>query len=151
LFSAEFKEIRSRVLITEPIRQMEYWVVRVAPGGKTGFFKRGISHGTAENHWFSTDTLEDQLVEVAAPGEDRLSPPSAGAVYFNPPDAASRGPDKLAYVHERGQRQARPLCSDCYGYPVSVISNGMLFLNAGTRASFALISTGGDIIHQASF
>lgn len=151
LFSPEFKELHSRILIKESEwRWRDYWVVHVDSGGHTGFFKRWNQWSPPEDHWFSTDTLDDELAEPAPPVEDWDSVSTASSVYFYPlPNDPERS--KLAYVRERGQRKAHPLCSECDGLPKAILPDGMIYLATGPKASFMLVSPQGEIIHRASY
>jgi hypothetical protein len=147
LLSPEFKEIRSRTLIEDNPSDWDYWLIRIAPGGRTGFFKRGKQSGSSEDHWFSTETLEDELVETAPREEDRLSSPvvTDTNVYFH-----IHGPKGL-YVRERGQKTSRPLCPECTGVPIRFVSDGLLFLATSPRASFLLLRPQGNVAFQASY
>jgi hypothetical protein len=148
LFSSDFKELKSRELVENAngiVR--ENWTVQVSPDGKTGLFKRW-NHGPAIDHWFSTDTLDDEAVETI-PSEGRKSINSASSVYFTPPRGGGLG-DSLAHVRLRGQQESHPLCPGCYGLPEDLLSDGTIFLATSPKASFALVSEQGEIIHRAS-
>jgi hypothetical protein len=149
LFSSDFKELKSRELVENASGIVrENWTVQVSPDGKTGLFKRW-NHGAAIDHWFSTDTLDDEAIETI-PSEGRKSINSASSVYFTPLRGGGLG-DSLAHVRLRGQQESHPLCPGCYGVPEGLLSDGTIFLGTSPKASFALVSEQGKIIHRTSF
>ena len=148
LFSSDFIELKSRELLENAHGVLrENWTVQVSPDGKTGLFKRWY-HGPAIDHWFSTDTLDDEAVETI-PSEGRKSINSASSVYFTPPRGGGLG-NSLAHVRLRGQQESHPLCPGCGGVAEGLLSDGTIFLATGPKASFALVSQQGEIIHRAS-
>src|SRR5579859_664281 len=148
LFSSDFKELKSRELVENANGMVrENWTVQVSPDGKTGLFKRW-NHGPAIDHWFSTDTLDDEAVETI-PSEGRKSINSASSVYFTPPRGGGLG-DSLAHVRLRGQQESHPLCPGCYGLPEGLLSDGTIFLATSPKASCALVSEQGEMTHRES-
>jgi hypothetical protein len=150
LFSADFKEERSRLLIKNAIGPEEYWVVQVAPDGRTGFFKHWNHYSPSEDRWLSTDTLEDNLVEAAPPEETWRSVVTAKAIYFRPWHPPPQSPRELVYVRDRGQPKAHPLCSDCDGLPMAIVPYGILLMQTGSKASFTLTSLEGKMLHSSA-
>ena len=150
LISADFKELQSRRLVNELVGFRDQWLVRVAPGGKTGLFRRWNHDGMSEDHWFSTNTLEDELVEKTSNGERRDIVTSESSVYFTP--LPNGGPDDhLVLVRTRGEMESHPLCSDCAGIAEGLAINNTVFVATSPKASFSLVTAAGQIIHRESF
>lgn len=154
LFSPEFKELRSRTIINsgDSLGPDEFRVVRAAPGGKVGFFKRwSKSSPSSQDHWFSTDTLEDELVEPVPLEESWRPVITESRVYFDSYHPPPAKPNEPAYARERGEAKAQPLCDACNGLPMAVIADGTVFLQTVPKASFMLVSPQNKIIHRASY
>ena len=150
LFSSEFVELRSRTLLDSmTLGSQEFWILSTSYDGQIGFFKHWNSYSQSEDHWFSTDTLDDQLAETVPHEETWRSIIGGSHVYFNPfPSPSQHEP---VYVRDRGNPTARPVCSDCYGQPLAVTSDGVLFLGTSPKASFMLVSAQGQIVERRSY
>ena len=149
LLSPDFKELKSREFVKDETGAHERWAFSVSPDGRVGLFKLWNHSGPGSDHWFSTDTLDDELVETAPPGEGRISNNSTSSVYFTPPRGGGTG-DSLAHVRARGQQESQAICPTCYGIPEGLLTDGTVFLATSPRASFALVSRQGEIIHRSS-
>ena len=150
LISSDFKEVNSRRFVTEQFGPGDHWIVRVAPSGKIGLFRRWNRDDVSQNRWFSTDTLDDELVEKTSTGEGWHIVPSESSVYFT--QLPNRGPnDHLVLVRTRGERESHPLCSDCAGIAEALAINNTIFVATSPKASFSLVTAQGEIIHRESF
>jgi hypothetical protein len=116
LFSADLIETKSRVLIKDS-RDDHSWLVHVQPSLRRGFLKDWSRYDFCEDHWFSTDTLEDEVVEEVlrwVEGWTGLAA-SASNVYFNV--LTSTQPNPMTYVRGVGQAKIHELCPECFALP----------------------------------
>lgn len=95
--------------------------------------------------------MEDEFTELAPLGENWRAVPTASAVFFYPFHQPPNDLKEVVHIRERGQQEARPLCSECDGFPVAVVPNGLLMLAAHPKALFMLVTPEGKIVHRASY
>lgn len=152
LFSPEFSELKSRPLTSGNAAPEENWTVSISSDGKTGFFTSQVRGSKQqEDHWFSADTLEDETAELAPPQESWRAVPTASAVFFRPFHSPPSDPKEVVHIRERGNEQIRPLCSECVGFPLAIVPDGLLLLTTVPKASFMLVTREGKIVHRASY
>ncbi len=146
-YSAAHKELNSRVLTHVDNNKYEWeWVVRVSPEGQTALMNR-FGPGSHEDHWISTETLEDRAV-APAPFYGYGYAVGRGFVVYN-----TFGHDPQTYNQIRvhtSRGEDRILCAECKGANFGIVNDRIFFggLPAGTGV---VTNTDGRILLRKTF
>jgi hypothetical protein len=146
-YSAAHKELDSRALIHVDNNKYEWeWVVRVSPDGQTALIKR-FGPGSQEDHWISTETLEDRAV-APAPFYGYGYGVGRGFVVYN-----TFGHDPQTYNQIRvhaSTGEDRILCAECKGANFGIVNHRIFFggLPAGTGV---VTNTDGRVLLRKTF
>ena len=154
LLTDDFDERSSRNLIVEQ-EQWEHWKAVASADGSTVMLRRwGVgetNRGLSEDHWISTETLQDLLVDDPKPYRSMLFTIDHEGVYFNIKGAVGmygETNDPVAF-RAKGQARYRALCAGCTGIAWAVSNNGLLFLDPGPH-DFMLVRNG-DVCYRRQY
>jgi len=122
------------------------WDLAANAGGTAVLATRHRSiHNKAEEHWLSTDTLDDIEVESADSRHCCLSTSGKQVIYSS--DAPKLEP---LWIRTRGAA-ARHLCGKCFGDNAVFLSDDQVVFATWPKASLAIASTSGEIKFRGSF
>src|SRR5260370_9301795 len=167
LCSADLEELHSRFLplTNEHGDQTEMWAAYLSPSGEVGVLRHwGIGRNNSslsEDHWFSTDTLEDTKVELAPRYTLRIAI-TDNQIYYSPykrwVSVRSReqivdqlNAEPVVHVRKPGEQIGQPLCDSCDGTPLQVMPNGLVLLQRTPKAAFWLVDPNGNVMHRGSY
>jgi len=155
LLTDDLEEICERSLIVEQ-EEWEHWKAVASADGSTLMLRRwGVgetNRDLSEDHWMSTDTLQDLLVDDPKPYRSMFFTIDHAGVYFDIKGAErmyGKVDDPVAF-RAKGQTRYRLLCADCTGNARAVSNNGLLFLDHGPHADFMLIRNG-DVHYRGHY
>lgn len=144
-YSSALRELQSRAILQGNKNEGE-WIVTVSPDGQMALLK-GFGPGVHEDHWFSTETLEDRSV-VSAPFYSYGYAVGQGFVVYNPQFTDDAETRKL-HVHS-STGEDRVLCADCKGASIGVVNDRIFF--GGVPAGIGvLVSPVGRTIMRKTF
>jgi hypothetical protein len=144
-YSAAQKELQSRNLTNGNTKGGE-WVIRVSPDGRMALAKR-FGPGSNEDHWISTDTLEERAV-VSAPFYGYGYGVGQGFVVYNPGFADDPQTERI-HIHS-STGEDRILCADCKGANFGV-SNDRIFFGGLPAGTGVVTTTDGKVLLRAPF
>ncbi len=154
LFSSEGKELKRRNFVLES-RKAPYnpkvtfwdrWQLAVSPDGQTALLTaHRVDHEEAEEHWISVETLEDLEVEKADTAFCCSSVSHDSVVY------RAVSPKQIAISLREKGGVAHPLCEECFGRDAIFLDDSHVFMTTWPRASFTVVSTGGQVEYKKAF
>ena len=144
-YSSALKQLQSREILSGNKKEGE-WVITVSPDGKMALLK-GFGPGPHQDHWFSTETLEDRSI-VSAPFYGYGYAVGQGFVVYNSKfsdDAETR----LLHIHS-STGEDRVLCADCKGGTIGIV-NDRIFFGGVPVGTGVLVSADGKTVLRQSF
>jgi len=138
-YSALHKETSVRTLALGDNSNWE-WVVRVAPGGDTALLKR-FGPGANEDHWISTETLEDRSV-VAAPFYGYGYEVGQGFVVYTTQGGTT---DRNQIRIHTSTGEDKILCPDCKGGAFGIVGDRIFFGRLPTGSAM-IAKTDGTVL-----
>jgi len=154
LLSADGQELKRRTLTLESVQASyntklllwDRWDIAASPDGTAALATRHrSSHREAEEHWLSTDTLDDIEVESADSGRCCLAVSRKHVVY-----SSSAPKLEPLWIRAKGAA-ARLLCAKCFGDNGVFLNDDHVVFATWPKASLAIASTGGAIKFRRSF
>jgi hypothetical protein len=136
LLTDDFDEISSRNLIVEQ-EPWEHWTAVASADGSNLMLRRWgygeTNRDLSEDHWISTDTLQDLLVDDPKSYSSMFFTIDRVGVYFDIKGIEGKygKHDDPVVFRAKGQARYHVLCADCTGIPEAVSTNGLLFLQNG--------------------
>ena len=155
LLSADGQELKRRTLTLESVQASynaklllwDRWDIAASPDGTAVLATRHrSSHREAEEHWLSTDTLDDIEVESADSGRCCLAVSRKHVIY-----SSSAPKLEPLWIRAKGAAAARPLCAKCFGDNGVFLNDDQVVFATWPKASLAIASIGGEIKFRRSF